>query len=79
MPGDDRDLATIASFYRRLQWAAMDRAVFEIATRLRADHGLKTPDALHLASALHAGCDEFWTHDQRLQRAAQDRIAVITL
>lgn len=62
-----------------LHWAAMDRPVFDMATRLRARHGLKTPDALHLAAALCAGCDEFWTHDQRLQRAAQDQIAVISL
>jgi len=40
------------------------------AAELRAAFGLKTPDALHLAAALHGGCDAFWTNDQRLARAA---------
>jgi uncharacterized protein len=41
----------------------MTRPVFDLATQLRAQHGLKTPDAIHLAAAIHAGCDEFWTND----------------
>lgn len=27
-------------------------------------------DALHLATALHHKCDEFWTNDNRLNSAA---------
>lgn len=56
-----------------------DRAVFDLATELRAQHGLKTPDALHLAAAISAGCDEFWTNDLRLAQAAQGRIHIISL
>jgi len=39
--------------------------------------GCSTPDALHLAAAIDAGCDEFWTNDRRLERAAAERIEVI--
>lgn len=53
---------------------ALDRTVFELATTLRAQHGLKTPDALHLATAICAGCHEIWTKDDRLNKAAQGRI-----
>jgi len=56
---------------------AMDAAVFDLATELRARHVLKTPDALHLAAAILSGCDEFWTNDNRLNKAAQGRIAVV--
>jgi len=56
---------------------AMDAAVFDLATDLRAQHGLKTPVALHLAAAIHSGCDEFWTRDARLAKAAAGRIAMI--
>jgi uncharacterized protein len=45
-------------------------AIYLAAAQLRADHGLKTPDALHLACAIHHGCTEFWTNDDRLSRAA---------
>ena len=45
--------------------------VFDQAAQLRADfNSLKTPDALHLATALHHNCDEFWTNDTRLNSVA---------
>jgi uncharacterized protein len=45
--------------------------IFDLAAQLRADHaGLKTPDALHLATAQHYGCAEFWTNDERLHKIA---------
>ncbi len=40
--------------------------VFDLAATLRAEQRLKTPDALHLACAIHHGCDEFWTRDARI-------------
>lgn len=48
----------------------LTRPVFERAALLRAEHRLKTPDAIHLAAALEGGCDELWTDDDRLSRAA---------
>jgi len=38
------------------------------AARLRADHGLRTPDAIHIATALLAEADALVTNDHRLQR-----------
>lgn len=55
----------------------MDTNVFDLATDLCAIHGLKTPDALHLAAAIHAGCDESWTNDDRLAKVAAGRIRVV--
>lgn len=60
-------------------WQAMDRPVFELATRLRAASRLRTADALHLAAALSAGCQQFITNDLRLARAAADQIDVVAL
>jgi predicted nucleic acid-binding protein len=54
-------------------------SVFDLATELRARHRLKTPDALHLAAAIHGGCEEFWTNDHRLDIAAGDHLKTITL
>lgn len=56
----------------------INASVFDLATEIRARHGLKTPDALHLASAIHANCDEFWTNDFRLAKAAAQRINIVT-
>lgn len=41
------------------------------AARIRARHGLKTPDALHLAVAQASGCDQLWTNDSRLATASR--------
>lgn len=43
-----------------------DRACFEQAALLRARHGLKMPDALHLATAQAAGAACLVTNDRRL-------------
>ena len=42
--------------------------VFEDAARLRAETGLGTPDALHAATALWAGCALFITNDTDFRR-----------
>lgn len=55
----------------------MSEPVFLRAARLRADHALKVPDALHLAAALHSGCTELWTNDHRLARAAGDFVKTV--
>ena len=43
-------------------------AVFEDAARIRAETALATPDALHAAAALRAGCALFVTNDSDFRR-----------
>ena len=57
----------------------IDTATFDMATELRARYGLKTPDALHLAAAIASDCEELWTNDQRLVRAADSRIRIVSV
>ena len=51
--------------------------VFEDAARLRADTRLKTPDALHAATALRAGCTLFITNDTDFRRVQGLPIVVL--
>ena len=44
------------------------RQLWEDAARLRAETGLKTPDALHAATALRADCSLFITNDTGFRR-----------
>jgi predicted nucleic acid-binding protein len=44
------------------------RQLWEDTARLRAETGLKTPDALHAATALRAGCALFVTNDTDFRR-----------
>ncbi len=57
-------------FLAAQHWLSMTDSEFGRATQLRVMHKLKTPDALHLATALRHSCAEFWTNDDRLDKAA---------
>jgi predicted nucleic acid-binding protein len=48
-------------------------SIYRSAAALRSRHRLKIPDALHLATADHYGCNEFWTNDDRLNKAATNK------
>jgi predicted nucleic acid-binding protein len=79
---DDTDaLAEYDKFFAAPQYqhVSMNTLVFDLATDFRAHHQLKTPDALHLAAALNAGCDAFWTNDRRLESTAKGRITVVKI
>jgi predicted nucleic acid-binding protein len=52
--------------------------IYRHAAELRARHTIKTPDALHLATAQYHGCVGFWTNDDRLHTIAE-RLAVNVL
>src|SRR6266508_6207621 len=41
----------------------LTREVIDLATEIRAESGLRTPDAIHLAAARSAACDSFLTND----------------
>jgi predicted nucleic acid-binding protein len=56
---EDDYRATFAEF-RMLDISA---TAYERAARLRASTGVKTPDAIHWATATLHGCSEIWTGD----------------
>ena len=45
---------------------SLSRTAVDRATEIRAAHGFKTPDALHLGAALVSECDAFLTNDHQL-------------
>jgi predicted nucleic acid-binding protein len=49
----------------------IDATVVEKATELRATLSLKTPDAIHAATATLVGVAEFWTTDVRLSKCPE--------
>lgn len=56
--------------FSRFHTLPITEAIFIAAARLRAAHGVKLPDALHLACAQAHGCTALWTNDDRLAAAA---------
>lgn len=65
------------SFFVACEMIELTRPVFEQATQLRAHSLLKTPDALHLAAAIYAGCEQFWTNDKQLVSIAAQYLEVM--
>ena len=53
------------------------QSLWEEAAHLRADTGLKTPDALHAAAALRAGCTLFITNDRDFRRVQDLPVAIL--
>lgn len=56
-----------------------DASVWDVATELRARHGLRVPDALHIACAIVHRCDRFLTNDHRLDRIPEIPVDVLDL
>ena len=72
-------LARFDAFFsrRRLLLAEVSAGVLERATELRAQHGFKTPDAIHLATALVQAADVFLTGDAGLRRCPGLQVVVL--
>lgn len=68
--GNQALIQSYEALLAKQEWLPVCDEIFARALGLRVQHGLKTPDALHLAAALHHGCTEFWTNDDRLKAAA---------
>lgn len=52
--------------------------IAEKAARLRAIHALRTPDAIHIATAIETGCDLFVTNDHRLRHVSSLQITLLS-
>ncbi len=53
------------------------RQLWEDTAHIRAETGLKTPDSLHAATALHVGCSLFITNDSDFRRVRGLPVAVL--
>ncbi len=63
--------------FPNLKVLPIDEAIIEIAADLRARYSLRTPDALHIATAIHGGADEFLSNDKALQRVTEIPVRLI--
>jgi len=77
---DAEALARFDAFFLHpdLEWVELSPAVVERATLQRAEHNLRTPDALQAASCLQLGADAVMvTGDAGFQRVPSLRLALV--
>jgi predicted nucleic acid-binding protein len=77
--------ATTATLFRTVlrhtpdvQMVPITQAVLEEAANLRATLGLRTPDAIHLATALLNGCALLVTNDRAFRRVPDLAVTVLS-
>ncbi len=82
LPLRDTDQKLLAAYDRffsasRLEIVEMTAEVVERAAALRAGYGFRTPDAIHLASAIEAKAEIFLTGDSTLARCTELAVEVL--
>lgn len=83
-PLRERDQALLAAYENffndgSIEVSEVSLKVIDLATELRAEHGFKSPDAVHLASAILCGADVFLTGDNQLRRCSSIPVEVIPI
>ncbi|HKQ71933.1 MAG TPA: type II toxin-antitoxin system VapC family toxin [Polyangiaceae bacterium] len=79
-PIRDRDAALLARFdatFANTRIVDVTEAIIERATGLRARYGFRSPDAIHLATAIETGVDVFLTGDASLARCTEVHVDVL--
>jgi predicted nucleic acid-binding protein len=76
---DTAALKVFDDFFARseVRLVPLTATVFDRAAQMRVDLKVKTPDALHLAAAIEAGCDGFLTNDHRLSQCKDIKVEVL--
>ena len=64
------------SHFHNLEVIPLTTEINREAARLRADHGLRTPDAIHAATALMTQASGVLTNDKRLQVLKQEGLSI---
>lgn len=69
-----RDILINSGSYRLVP---VNIRIADTAADLRARYGLRTPDALHIATAIYTACDAFLTNDAGIKRVTELPILIL--
>jgi predicted nucleic acid-binding protein len=61
-----------------VQLVPISRSILDAAARLRATLNIKTPNAIHAATALAANCTLFVTNDRDFRRVSRLPVALLS-
>lgn len=77
--GQETVLAAYERFFasKGTRLVPVSRKAWDYAAQVRARHGLKTLDALHVACAVTLGCDLLITGDERMARCPEVKTELV--
>ena len=83
LPLRNNDESLISDYEQLLLNSAMqlipvEQAILRQAANLRATNRLKTPDAIHAATAMAVNCDLFLTNDNGFRNLAELPVVILT-
>ena len=78
--GDVRSIANYEQliFHAGINLVQIDQNILLAATNLRAKYRIKTPDAIHAATALSLGCNRFITNDKGFRNIAGLPVSILS-
>lgn len=74
-----KEIEDFLSTFPNLHIKSVDYEIAFQAAKLRARHNLRTPDAIHIATALVNSCDAFISNDISLLRVSDSKLKVLIL
>ena len=78
--GQDQLAATyerLLSVFPNLSLLPVDHTIARLAADLRTEYGLRTPDALHIATAMQSGAQAFITNDRSMRKVSHLEIVML--
>lgn len=67
----------LLSTFPNLAWISLSLEIADTAARIRAEYGLRTPDALQVATAIHSNATALITNDATFRRVVGVQIMVL--
>lgn len=67
----------LITHFPNLTIAGINEQVINIASDLRARYGIRTPDAIHVATAIDFGAEKFFTNDKGLRKIKEISVDII--
>ncbi len=72
-------IKTYQDFFEEMVLVDLNSDIASLFAKMRAQCGIRTPDAVQIASALYAKADLFVTNDARLRQCSQEGFEVLLL
>lgn len=77
---ESEELYSLIVTHPGVSWVDYSIEIADLSAHLRAKAKLRTPDAIHLATAIHSECQNFVTNDKKLEKLElESRLQILAI